>query len=308
MKAFAVLAGLLLVLAGAPAYAETDGDREAGTAFPETFPLPDGFAPEGIATGPGPVAYFGSRATGDIYKADLRTGAGRVITPGPGTPSLGLKTDGRGRLFVAGGTGGDARVIDTRTGKVLATYTLATGASFVNDVVLTGGAAWFTDSTNPVLYKLPLRGGRLPDEAETVPLTGDIVYGTGINANGIAATPDGDALLIVQSNTGGLFRADPKTGVTAQVDLGGESLTNGDGLLLEGRTLYAVQNFLNTLTEVKLSRDGTSGRVTQKLLDGRFDVPTTVAAYAGRLYLPNGRFTTPPTPTTPYDVVAVKRP
>jgi hypothetical protein len=29
-------------------------------------------------------------------------------------------------------------------------------------------------------------------------------------------------------------------------------------------------------------------------------VPTTVAAYKGSVYLPNARFTTPPTPTTRY--------
>jgi len=37
-------------------------------------------------------------------------------------------------------------------------------------------------------------------------------------------------------------------------------------------------------------------------------VPTTVAAFRDRLYLPNARFTTPPTPTTPYSVVAIDRP
>ncbi|WP_172899258.1 WYL domain-containing protein [Micromonospora echinaurantiaca] len=42
------------------------------------------------------------------------------------TPSLGLEVDRRGRLFVAGGTAGDARVVDTRTGEVLARYQFAT--------------------------------------------------------------------------------------------------------------------------------------------------------------------------------------
>ncbi len=317
MKVAFLLAGFLTVLMTAPAAAAETGSRaDASTtsassekpAYPTEFPLPDGFQPEGIAIGPGAAAYFGSRATGAIYRADLRTGRGRIINPGPGTPSLGLKTDARGRLFVAGGTGGDARVIDTRNGRVLASYRLATGAAFVNDVVLTRDAAYFTDSTNPVLYKLPFgRGGALPDEAVKVPLSGDIVYTTGINANGIAQTPDRGALLVVQSNTGGLFRVDPSTGVATLVDLGAESLVNGDGLLLEGQTLHVVQNFLNTLTSLSLDRGATSGKVIRKLSDGRFDVPTTVASFRDRLYLPNGRFTTTPTPTTPYDVVAVER-
>jgi sugar lactone lactonase YvrE len=283
---------LLLGLLGGPAYAQTG---------PVTsFPLPDGFQPEGIAIGPGSTAFFGSRATGAIYRADLRTGRGRVISPGPGTPSLGMKTEGR-RLYVAGGSGGDARVLDTRTGEVLASYPLVSGPSFVNDVVLTGDAAWFTDSTNPVLYKI--RKGRVT----RLPLSGEIVYGTGVNANGIVVTPDGRGLLIVQSNTGLLFHVDPGTGTTRRVDLGGEILTNGDGLLLNGRTLHVVQNRLNTVAVFTLSRDGLSGRLVKKLTDPRFDVPTTVAAHGGLLYLPNARFTTPPTPTTTYDVVGIRR-
>ncbi|MEV0160799.1 YncE family protein [Nonomuraea fuscirosea] len=254
-----------------------------------------------------PHAYFGSRATGDIYRADLRTGKGSVISKGPGTPSLGLKTDGR-RLFVAGGNAGNARVVDLRTGRVLKSYQFATGTSFVNDVVLVGRAAYFTDSSNAVLYKLRLgRGGALPDGFDTIPLTGAIAYGTGINANGIAPSPDRRSLLIVQSNTGKLFEVNPSSGVTTEVNLGGDSLVNGDGLLLSGRTLYAVLNRDNTIAVVGLSRDGSSGKIVKRLTHPEFDIPTTVAAHGHRLYLPNARFSTTPTPDTPYDVVAVKR-
>ncbi|TKK85348.1 superoxide dismutase [Herbidospora galbida] len=302
MRVAAFVAGLLAVLVAAP-----PAVASATPTYPTSFPLPAGFPPEGVAVDEGGSAYFGSRSSGAIYKVDLRSGQGRIINEGPGTPSLGLKVK-RNRLFVAGGTAGNARVLDARTGKVLKSYTLATGASFVNDVVLTRDAAYFTDSTNPVLYKLDLgRWGRLPAEAQKIPLTGDLVYTTGINVNGIAQTPDGKALLLVQSNTGKLFRVDKKTGATKQVDLGTELLTNGDGLLLEGRRLVVVQNFLNTVTWVKLDRRATKGTIDRKVTDPRFDVPTTVAAFRDRLYLPNGRFNTPPTPTTPYDVVAIDR-
>ncbi|GAA0930862.1 hypothetical protein GCM10009560_35600 [Nonomuraea longicatena] len=294
--------GLALALAAAmSAPAQATAEPELPTAIQ----LPNGFRPEGVATGPGPFAYFGSLADGSIYRADLRTGRGSIVSKGPGTPSVGLKSDQRGRLFVAGGTNGDARIVDVHTGRVLESYQLAAGPAFVNDVVLTKDAAWFTDSTNPVLYKLPLRGARLPAEAERVPLTGDLVYGTGFNANGIAPAPDGRGLLVVQSNTGGLFRVEP-SGVTRRVDLHGETLPNGDGLLLRGRTLFAVQNRLNTVAVLRLNEDGTEGRVVRRVTDARFDVPTTVAAFGDRLYLPNARFTTPPTPETPYNAVAVQ--
>ncbi|GAA2415567.1 hypothetical protein GCM10010191_27320 [Actinomadura vinacea] len=282
------------------------GTAQAGThhgsPFPDRIALPDGFQPEGIAIGPGPVAYLGSRVDGRIYRADLRTGKGGVFSPGPGTPSLGLKT-GDGLLYVAGGSGGDARVIDQRSGKVLKRYALSTVPAFVNDVVLTRDAAWATDSTNPVLYRLP-RGVR--GKARTLPLKGEIAYGTGVNANGIVQAPDRRSLLIVQSNTGKLFKVDPRSGDTKAVDLGGESLPNGDGMLLNGDTLYVVQNRLNAVAVLKVARDGSKARVVKRISDSKFDVPATVAPYKNRLYLPNARFTTTPTPETPYDVVAVK--
>ena len=54
--------------------------------------------------------------------------------------------------------------------------------------------------------------------------------------------------------------------------------------------------------------DLAAGVVTAHLTDPSFDVPATVAAYAGRLYLANARFTTPVTDTTTYDVVSVAKP
>jgi sugar lactone lactonase YvrE len=287
--------------------APTGADR---THFPTTIDLPDGFQPEGIAIGARPVAWFGSLADGSIYRVNLVTGAGRVIGEGPGTPSVGLKVDHHSRLFVAGGPAGDARVVSARTGEVLASYTL-TGDGFVNDVVLTRDAAWFTDSFNPALYKVPLgRHGGLPDQDDvvTVPLTGDLVFQGGFNVNGIERTPDGRGLLVVQTNTGGLFRVDPATGVTTAVDLGGEALPNGDGILLEGRTLFVAQNVSNQVAVVRLDRRAATGTVVDRLTDPRFDTPTTIAAFGHRLYLPNARFTTEPTPTTPYTAVAIREP
>jgi sugar lactone lactonase YvrE len=283
-----VLAALLVFSPGVAA---------ASPSFPTTIDLPDGFRPEGIAIGPGAVAYFGSLADGSIYRADLRSGRGRVISEGPGTPSVGLKTDHKGRLYVAGGPAGNARVIDTRTGRVLASHQLATTTAFVNDVALVGGSAWFTDSVNQVLYRLE-RG-----TATTVPITGDMVYGTGFNANGIAPAPDGEALLVVQSNTGKLFRV-TFDGRSTQVALD-YPLTNADGLLLSGRTLYVVQNRLNTVAVLHLDRGATRATLRTTLTDERFDVPTTVAAFGNRLYLPNARFDTTPGPDVEYRVIAI---
>ncbi|MBN6038965.1 SMP-30/gluconolactonase/LRE family protein [Amycolatopsis sp. 195334CR] len=278
--------------------------------YPTEFPLPDGFLPEGIAIGHAPTAYFGSRADGDLFRVDLRTGKGEVFSQGPGTPSVGLKADKRNRLFVAGGVGGDARVVDAKTGELLKTYKFAADAdTFVNDVVITDEAAYFTDSRKAVLYRVAFgKHGKLPDTHTALPLSGSFVVTPGvINANGIAETPDGRALLVVQSNTAQLHLVDKKTGGAELVDLGGEAVTNGDGLLVKGRTLYVVQNRSNAVAVFTLAKDGSRGELRERITDPRFDVPTTVAAYGNRLYLPNARFTTPPTPTTPYNAVAIPK-
>lgn len=304
----ALTAAAITALAAAPASAQPL-PAWGGALFQDEYALPNGFAPEGIAIDLRGTAYVGSLVDGDIYALNLWSGDGEVISQGPGTPSAGLKVDIRGRLFVAGGPSGQARVVDSRTGEILASYQLSTAPSFINDVVLTNTAAWFTDSQQAQLYRIPLGLGGLPDQSEvqTLPLTGDWVQQPGFNANGIALTPDRRSLLVVQTVTGLLFRVDPATGIAQQVDLGGEVLTNGDGLLTLGRTLYVVQNRLNTVSEFRLARDGTSGELVQRITSPEFDVPTTVDSYLGSLFLPNARFGTPPSPDTTYSVVRVDR-
>jgi hypothetical protein len=280
------------------------GTAGAAPPFPEQIQLPDGFQPEGIAIGNGSTFYVGAIQTGAIYRGDLRTGEGAVITPpSDGSASIGIAIDHHGRLFVAGGATGEGRVIDAGTGDVIRVYQLNPGATFVNDVVIADGAAWFTDSFNPVLYRVPLDLGPV----ETVPLTGDLVYEDGFNVNGIDATPDGHTLILVQSNTGELFTADPGTGITHEIDLGGESVPSGDGILLVGRTLYVVQNQLNVIAVVELSPDLATGVVVDRLEPEGVDVPTTIDRWGNRLYAVNARFTTPVTPTTDYWITAVRR-
>ena len=83
--------------------------------FPDRIELPVGFLPEGITIGRAPVAYLGSRRRRHLCSRP-ETGRGRVISEGPGSPSVGLKVDRRGLLYVAGGPAGTARVVNVRTG------------------------------------------------------------------------------------------------------------------------------------------------------------------------------------------------
>lgn len=309
-RGVAALAGLVVAWAGLVGPAATSAF--AAPPFPERIALPDGWRPEGIATGRGPVAYAGSLADGAIYATDLRTGEGTVLVDGmPGRVAVGLEFDRRtNALYVAGGATGLATVYDAATGDTLGTYVLATGGStFVNDAVVTRDAVYFTDSARPVLYRLPLdRRTRLPTGiVQTIPLSGSYQQVSGFNLNGIEAGPNGDALYAVHSTLGVLYRIDPATGIATTVDLGGASLTAGDGLLLQGATLYVVRNRLNQVVAIDLAADGLSGTVTDVVTSPAFDVPTTIAAFGDRLYVVNARFGTPPTPTTPYDIVQVPR-
>ncbi|RFU21124.1 SMP-30/gluconolactonase/LRE family protein [Geodermatophilus marinus] len=303
-RVLTVLTATVLGLTGGAVGAAPAG-ADGGGWFPDVIPLPAGFQPEGIATGRGPTFYVGSLADGAIYRGSLRTGEGSVLVEGvPGRVAVGVEVDRRGRLWVAGGDTGTGRVHDTRTGDELASWSFAT-AGFVNDVVVTRDAAYFTDSLEPVLHVVPLGPHGEPGEATTLPLTGEIEYTDGFNANGIEASPDGRTLLVVQSNTGLLFAVDAATGEATRVDLGGASLTNGDGLLRRGSTLHVVRNRLDEIAVVRLDPSYRSGTVVDTLTDPDFDVPTTVAGFRDELYAVNARFGTPPTPETTYTVVRV---
>jgi sugar lactone lactonase YvrE len=278
----------------------------------DLIPLPTGFRPEGVAVA-GNALFVGSIPSGRVLRADLTTGQSQILVDPPaGRSAIGLKVDGQGRLFVAGGATGAAAIYNAETGAELALFTLAQGETFINDVIVTDQAAWFTDSRNPVLYRLPFGpGGALPAPAEVtaLPLSGDFVFEPGVNnANGIAATPDGTTLIIVQSNTGRLFTVNPDNGNTQVIDLGVESVPNGDGILLDGQTLFVVQNRLNQLAVISLAADLATGTVEQRLTDPAFDVPTTVAASNGHLFLPNARFGIPDPDTAAFSVVRIARP
>jgi hypothetical protein len=155
-----------------------------------------------------------------------------------------------------------------------------------------------------VLYRLPLTGGVPATNLETAPLTGDFALEAGFNLNGIEATPDGRALISVQSNTGDLFRIDPATGATTQIDLGSDSLAAGDGLLFRGSTLFVGRN-TNVVDVVRFDGRFLSGRVVDDITSPDFDVPTTLGRQGGRLFVIQARFDVAPTPDTPYWIAVV---
>lgn len=284
----------------------------AAKPFPEVIPLPNGFQPEGIAIGHGTTFFAGSIPTGAIFRGDVRTGDGGILVPmQSGRAAIGMALDPQGkRLFVAGGPTGQGYVYDASTGDTIEMYQFTTETmTFVNDVVVTREAAYFTDSFQPVIYRVPVGPGGTPgSSAETIPLSGDFQFDpNAFNTNGIDATPNGKQLVVVNSAFGALYTVDPATGVATEIDLGGDSVPNGDGILLDGKTLYVVQNQLNQIAVVCLSSDLSNGTVVAHITDSDFDIPTTIAEFGNRLYAVNARFGTPATPDTEYQIVQVPK-
>jgi sugar lactone lactonase YvrE len=295
---FAVVATVLAGVAGA-----------GGQVFPQVIQLPRGFQPEGIEVGKGVTFYVGSVASGAIYRGSLRTGAGAVLVPGEaGKAATGIELDNRNRLWVAGAGTGKAYVYDARTAAPIRTYSFASADTFINDVVVTRDAAIFTDSRKAVLYRVPIGSGGALGAFQSIPITGDFTLASGFNLNGIDATPNGKSLIAVQSNAGKLFRIDPATGIARTISLGGESVPNGDGILLTGKTLYVVQNQLNRVAVISLAADLASGRVVTRLADPDFAVPTTIDDHGRRLYAVKARFGTPSPSTAEYQVVQLAKP
>jgi sugar lactone lactonase YvrE len=210
--------------------------------------------------------------------------------------AVGMKFDRRsGLLWVAGGAFGTAYVFNGDTGELVSTYQLTTSsATFVNDVVVTKSAAYFTDSFQKQFYSLPLGpSGEPPDPADvqTIPLGDGFGFTPGeFNTNGIVAGSNGNRLILVNSFEGKLYRVDPRNGAAVAIDLGGGEVPAGDGLVLRSGTLYVVQNVLNQIAVVKLDRGFTSGEITGHLTNDNFRVPTTAALFGNALYTVNARF------------------
>jgi sugar lactone lactonase YvrE len=280
--------------------------------LPDIISLPNGWQHEGVAAGPNDTIYSGSIVTGAVYQASVRTGKGRVLVPPhDGRAAIGLAWDSRTNLlYVAGGATGQVFIYDGSSGADVAALQVETSDdTLLNDVIITRRAVYFTDSYRPFIYKIALNPrGELPDSPtlESIELTGDFESVPGeFNANGIEATPSGNRLIVVNSYLATLYSVAPDTGEAIQIDLDGETVEYGDGMILLGDRLYVVQNSLNRLAVIKLGLLTPEGSVKRFIENESFDIPTTVAKIGHSLYVVNARFNTEPTPETEYSIVRV---
>lgn len=275
---------------------------------PSAYVLPGAAVfPEGVAFQPSTGSFFVSSTTdGTILRGHVSEPTAAVFLPGAEggrTTAIGLEVDDT-LLYVVGGGTGRIFVYDTETAATLAS--LETGAGgFLNDVATTKkGDAYVTDSFRPVLWRVS------PDLSTVEPWLNfagtPIRYGPGFNLNGIVATPDGKYLIVAKSNTAQLFRIDVET--KEIVEIVTDQPTGGDGLQLQGHSLYAVAG--GGILEVQLSGDYSSGQVVSRTVDPSFRSPTTNAIARGRMLVVNSQFAQRPTGTQvlPFTVSSIAIP
>jgi len=108
---------------------------------------------------------------------DFRTGEGAVFVPGQaGSIAVGMYVDPRSNsLFVSGGPQGRGGCTTPLPGPYSEPISSRPPDTFINDVVVTRQAAYFTDSRRALLYRVALTaGGALSDGPHAgIPLTGD---------------------------------------------------------------------------------------------------------------------------------------
>jgi hypothetical protein len=305
--------GLLAIGAGAallPVMGGTAQARRRVGPAPETVALPDGFRPEGIASGPGTTYYAGSMANGSIVTGDLLTGGQSVLLPAsPGRAIRGLFFDDRsGILWFVGNVSTVQWVwaVDTSDGSVVFGQAVE-GAGFHNDVVVTDSYVYVTDSRVDRLVRVPLDPitGAPVGTVSFVPLGGvwPASPPSTTNANGIRELSDG-SLVLNNSRVGGLWQVNPATGVATPIPVkGGPGLVGGDGLEIDGDVLYNVRGSGPNQVAVVLLRQSATGWTAKwagARTDETLDVPSTAALAGGWLWVINARFGNPSPLTIPY--------
>ena len=335
-QAWRGIAGLLAVGAlaagGSVALADSGGNGGRGqgggakvATIVFTMPAADG-PPEGIAFDRRSGTFLVSRVgTGAIFRGAFgQTALAPFLggTASTGSPlATGMKVR-NGLLYIAGASSGKIRIVNLATKAVVATFDTrtvndASKPTFVNDLdVDEHGDIFATDSKQPFVYRIDgaaVRAGGGPIQAINVaPEIKIDPAPDAFNLNGIVAQNDGRDLIVVQSNTGKLFRISlrgrrsgddnasptPAGGRTIQeiaIQGGAGNVNGGDGLLVDRGRLLVVRGSTpahdnGAIDVLKLSHHRTRARLETEISDPSFAGPSTVARAGKRLLVVNANF------------------
>jgi len=306
----AVLLTLVGIISVSTASIAHEIDQTQRVIWPDLIPIAAGMEPEGIEMGKDMNFFVGANSwtgnltsAGAIYKGNLETGEGEILVPPTGKNLSGLSYDARTDYLYAatgyapGGFDGPfleqgVKVYAATSGRLLGEIIF--GDNIVaNDVLVADRAVYCTDSISTTLYKIPLEndGKVFSSDFEKIEMTG-FEMADGFNANGLVGDFDGKKLVIVNITTGVLYLVDTETGVASAITIDGEEklFPDGDGLYMDGRTLYIMQNFSQKIAVVDLSDDLTQGTFVKNIVSDNFAIPTTITGFGDCIYAINTNF------------------
>lgn len=272
--------------------------------------LPSGFGPDGISIARDRTIYVVSIQDGQIVRGNVNdTELTEVLVAGVAKRAgWGMELNPQETiLIVAGGFAGTARTYDATTGDLVAEIVL-TDTGIVNDVIVTEDAAYFTNSSLPEIYEVPLdQDGNFEDSFRLIPLSGDFGFEPDYfaNGNGIVSAGNG-ALIVNHSFLGKMYAIDIATGIANEIDLNGDRVSS-DGIALDGSRLYGVEAPENRVAELVLSSDTGEATVVARYSSEIFDFPTLIALDASYMYVVNGKLSTERGPTVPYEIIRLPR-
>jgi sugar lactone lactonase YvrE len=295
---FLALAALLV-----PAPVASAGETRSDDIAPVIL-LDGAKGAEGIAAAGSTKFFAGDLVTGDIYRGDIRKDkATKFIDAPDGRMAVGMKADRHNDLlFVAGGPTGRAYVYDTDTGKTVKTFQLTRKEAFINDVALTDHGAWFTNSRQAELYFIPVDDDGDLGKVRTLTLKGPAAdTSKQFNLNGIAYSRDARRLVVAHTGNQELYTVSPRTGASTEIT--GVTVPNVDGVLVKGDTVWAVQNFSNQISRLRVNFHESTAKLREVITSPDFNIPTTAALFDDTLAAVNAKFGVPNAKT--FEVVTV---
>lgn len=243
--------------------------------------------PEGVAFDPEERAFYATSIQGASITRIDSDGSESIFRAADNRAHLGgVKIDAARRLLwvcapEVDGTDNRVWVYNVDSGEMMQEFLLGalTSNGSCNDLVLDDeGIAYVTDPAHPYIYKLNPESGE-GEVLATDPLFNDLT-GAGLGLNGIAISPDGNALIVARFIPASLLRVSLPDGADiAQLNLTGDTLPSPDGLAVLNGDIYSVAN--SHVSRIRMDSDTGGTVVNLELKSGL----STATVAEGALYV-----------------------